>query len=111
MITASEKFFDFICTFRVPDKLLMDKITQFKSYLFRHLCTWFSATKLNTTPLKPKCNDISENINGNIKKSLSIFANNTPQWDEYLNYCVLLYNLRIHSVIKDKSAHSKGGHL
>ena len=104
-VTTSEKFLDFICTFGVPDKLLTDKGTQFTSDLFKRLCTRFGVVKLYTTPLNPKCNGVSENINGNIKKSLSIFANNTPQWDEYLNYYALLYNSSIHSAIQDKPAY------
>lgn len=102
--TTAEKFLDFACTFGFPQYLYSDKGPCFISDVFKRLCKRLGVTKLNTTPLNPRANGQSERINLNIKKSLSIFAQETEQWDDYVNYYELLYNSSLHSVTHEKPA-------
>lgn len=100
--TTAEKFLDFISLFGICEKLLSDKGPAFTADLFRSLCIKFGVVKLFTTPMNPKCNGGSESLNRNIKKSLSIFADNTTNWDDYLNYYSLIYNSTIHGTTNEK---------
>ena len=103
--TTAEKLLDFICIFGCPEFILTDRGTNFLSDVFRNLCAKFGITKLQTTALHPQTNGMSEKLNLNIKKSLSIFARDNSQWDEYLNYYSLIYNNSFHSAIDDKPAY------
>lgn len=102
--TTAEKFLDFACIFGFPRYLLSDRGTNFTSDLFKNLCSRLGVTKLQTTALNPRCNGSAEVINLNIKKSISIFAQDTGQWDEYINYYELLYNSTMHSSTHEKPA-------
>ena len=103
--TTAEKFLDFVSIFGMPEKLLSDRGTAFTSDMFKNLCKQFGVTKLFTTPFHPQTNGQSEIINKNIKKSLAIFAQNTPQWDNHLNHYALLYNSSIHVATQEKPAY------
>jgi hypothetical protein len=103
--TTADKFLDFSCTFGFPEYLLSDKGGCFMSDVFRILCTRLGVTKINTTPLNPRANGQSEKINSNIKKSLSIFAHETQQWDDFVNFYELLYNSSLHSTTNEKPAY------
>ena len=107
---TAEKFLDFICMFGIPEKYLTDRGTSFTSDLFRKLCEKLCVTKLLTTPLNPRCNGQSEQLNANIKKSLSIFAENTAQWDEYVDYYSLIYNNTVHTATNEKPAYIQFGY-
>ena len=100
--STAEKFLDFVSIFGLPEKLLTDRGTAFTSDLFKILCKRLGVSKLFTTPLHPATNGQSEVINKGIKKSLSIFAQNTPNWDNYVNYYAMIYNSSIHSATKEK---------
>lgn len=102
--TTAEKFLDFISIFGLCNKLLSDKGKAYTAELFRNLCARLGVVKLFTTPMNPKCNGGSECLNKNIKKSLSIFADNTTNWDDYLNYYSLIYNCSIHTSTGEKPA-------
>lgn len=102
--TTAESFLDFISIFGVPEKLLSDKGSSFIADLFKRLCKRLGVVKLFTTPFHPSCNGASESINRNIKKSLSIFAENTGQWDNYVNYYSLIYNSTVHNTTQFKPA-------
>lgn len=95
--TTDEKFLDFACTFGFPNFLLSDKGKAFTSDMFTLICKRLGVTKLQTTALRPQTNGQSERINSNIKKSLSIFAQDTAQWDEYLNFYELFYYSSLHT--------------
>jgi hypothetical protein len=55
--------------------------------------------------MNPQSNGQSERININIKKSLSIFARDTAQWDEHVHFYELLYNSAIHKSTNEKPAY------
>lgn len=102
--TTAEKFLDYASLFGFPEFLLSDKGKCFVSDLFENLCKRLGVLKLKTTALNPKCNGMTECLNKGIKKSLSIFARDTAQWDQYLQYYALIYNSTIHSTTKEKPA-------
>jgi hypothetical protein len=102
--TTAEKFLDFACTFGFPQYLLTDRGTNFTSDLFQRLTLRLGVTKLQTTAMNPRSNGQSEQINSNIKKSLSIFARETAQWDEHIDFYSLLYNSSFHTTVQDKPA-------
>ena len=102
---TAEQFLDFISLFGIPEKLLSDRGSSFTSDLFKNLCTRFGVSKLFTVSMHPQCNGLSEQINKNIKKSLSIFAQNTAQWDNYVNYYSLIYNSTLQSATNEKPAY------
>lgn len=101
---AAEKLLDFISAFGVPEFLLSDRGSAFTADMFTILCKRFGVNKLKTTALHPSSNGGSERLNVGIKKSLSIFAQETDQWDEYVDYYAMLYNSSYHTAIQDRPA-------
>lgn len=95
---------EYICTFGIPARYLTDKASCFTSDVFKYLCEKFSVTKLTTSPQHPSGNGSAEAINRNIKKSLAIFAEETAQWDEFIDYYALIYNNTVHSTTNEKPA-------
>lgn len=95
---------EYICTYGIPTRYLTDNASCFTSEVFKYLCEKFSVTKLTTSPQHPSGNGSAEAINKNIKKSLAIFAEETSQWDDFIDYYALIYNNTVHSATNEKPA-------
>lgn len=108
--TTADKFLDYATTFGFPAQLLSDRGTNFLSETFQLLCSRLGVTKLNTSPRHPSSNGQSEVINKSIKKSLAIFAQETAQWDNYLNFYELFYNSSLHTAVNDTPAYLQLGY-
>lgn len=97
-----DSLMDYMGTFGIPSYFLTDNARCFRSEIVEQLCKRFSVTKLFPTAQHPSGNGASEKLNSNIKKALAIFAEETGNWDDYLDYYALIYNNSIHSTVNEK---------
>ena len=61
---------NFICTFRVPESIIIDNGANLHSYLMRDICEQFKITHRNSTAYRPQMKRAVEAANKNIKKIL-----------------------------------------
>ena len=75
-----------------PNEILSDLGTQFTSDLMKEICRLVSVKQLFTTPYNPKCNGLTERINGVIKTMVKRMCQERPKdWDRYLPAVLFAY--------------------
>ncbi|KAK3746423.1 hypothetical protein QZH41_012761 [Actinostola sp. cb2023] len=75
-----------------PNEILSDLGTQFTSDLMREICRLVAVKQLFTTPYNPKCNGLTERINGVIKTMVKRMCQERPKdWDRYLPAVLFAY--------------------
>lgn len=102
---TSEMFFKYITLFGIPENLLTDRGSNFTSQMFQNVANKLGVTKLYTTALNPKCNGKLEVLHGKIKKTVSIWARESRQWDTYLDLYTYFYNNSFQKTIQDKPSY------
>ena len=75
-----------------PNEVLSDLGTQFTSDLMKEICRLVSVKQLFTTPYNPKCNGLTERVNGVLKTMLKRMCQERPKdWDRYLPAVMFAY--------------------
>lgn len=76
----------------VPKEILSDLGTQFTSQLMHEVSRLLSVKKLFTTPYNPRCNGLTEKINGVLKSMLKkLTAERPTDWDRYIDPVLFAY--------------------
>jgi transposase InsO family protein len=98
---ASHFIKEVLLKFGAPERVLTDQGRQFTSNLYAKVCNQFNITKLRTTSYHPQCDGLVERWNRSMKDMLTSYVSNNPEeWDDFLPYVVLAYNVSIHTSTK-----------
>jgi hypothetical protein len=88
-----EKYFP---AFGVPQAIVSDNATVFKSRTFYNLCFSWGIRHITTSPYYPQASQV-ERFNRNLKVALTIYHNaQHTSWDEHLSSFTLAFNSAIH---------------
>ena len=80
-----------------PMQLHSDQGRQFESQLFQKLWKLLEVKKIRTTPLHPRSDGMIERMNKTINELLLKYIKpHQRDWDEYLDYLVMVYNSTPH---------------
>ena len=96
--TAAKCIFDYSLNFGIPLKILSDRDPAYESELFQSLMKLFGVKKSRTSGYRPQANAVTEQMNRNIKKFLTIYiAESKIEWDQFLRELAYAYNTSVHS--------------
>ncbi|XP_070036336.1 uncharacterized protein [Nicotiana tomentosiformis] len=73
-----------ICHFGIPKTIITDNAANLNNHLMREVCKQFKITHRNSTPYRPKANDVVEAANKNIKKILKKIIQIEIKDDEWI---------------------------
>lgn len=107
---TAERILDYITVFGIPDKLLTDNSSSFRSELITELGNRLGIKRLFISPYNSQTNGQLERTHQQLKKTISIWCDEDKQWDIYLNLYAFLYNDQIHGTTKMKPSFVMFGH-
>jgi hypothetical protein len=88
-----EKYFP---VYEVPQTIVSDNATVFKSRTFYNLCFSWGFRHITTSPYYPQASQV-ERFNRNLKAALTIYHNSQhTQWDEHLPSLTIAFNSAWH---------------
>jgi hypothetical protein len=88
-----EKFFP---CFRIPESIVSDNATAFKSRTFYNLCFSWGIRHITTSPYYPQAPQV-ERFNHNLKATPVIYHNSQhTHWDEHLSSLAIAFNSAWH---------------
>jgi hypothetical protein len=91
-ISVAEALLEVFSRVGFPNEILSDLGTQFTSDLMKEICRLVSIKQLFTTPYNPKCNGLTERVNGVLKAMLKRMCQERPKhWDRYLPAVLFAY--------------------
>ncbi|CAC5366081.1 unnamed protein product [Mytilus coruscus] len=94
---ADTIFRGWIKRYGCPMQLHSDQGRQYESLLFQELCKLMEVKKTRTTPLHPRSDGMVERMNKTINDMLSKYIKpHQRDWDEYLDYLMMVYNSTPH---------------
>ena len=85
----------FVCRYGAPHSLHTDQGAQFKSNLFKSLCTMLDIHKTRTTPYHPQSDGLIERFNRTLERILATTINDHQDWDLYLQRALLAYRMSV----------------
>ncbi|CAF3782340.1 unnamed protein product [Rotaria sp. Silwood1] len=95
---ASKFFYEIVCQFGPPTKLITDNGSHFISELTQAVVQQCNTTHVLTTPYHPMSNGQTERFNATFAPSLAkLFDRKKQDWDVYLQSCVYAYNTGKHA--------------
>lgn len=101
-INTADKLYEYITQFGRMEFLLTDCGTNFTAQLFKTTAEKLGIEKLYTTPYHPQTNGANEASHKALRKTISILARETLQWDKELPNFEMCYNNTIHSTTGEK---------
>ncbi|XP_070174274.1 uncharacterized protein [Littorina saxatilis] len=76
----------------IPEKVLSDNGTQFKSEMMQEVYNLMSVHGMYTTPYHAQCNGLVERFNGTLKQMLKRLCQEQPkEWDRFIPACLFAY--------------------
>ena len=88
----------FFSTFGIPDMILSDQGTEFRSQLIQELHDKFGIQHILCSPYHPESNGALERTHGSIKEYLKYYINSTKDdWDIYVTTASFAFNNAVHS--------------
>ena len=88
-------------TFGIPDSILSDGGTQYRSKLLELVYEYLDINGLKTTPFHPQCNGQSERTVQTTKAMIRAHADaNQSNWDLILNKIAFAYNTSVHQTTR-----------
>ncbi|CAF3314989.1 unnamed protein product [Rotaria sp. Silwood2] len=95
---ACKFFYEIVCQFGPPTKLITDNGSHFISELTQAVVQQCNTTHILTTPYHPMSNGQTERFNATFAPSLAkLFDRKKQDWDIYLQSCVYAYNTGKHA--------------
>lgn len=97
---------EFICRHSIPEKILSDQGSAYKSKVTEQLCELLDIEKIRTSPFHPQGNGQSENSNRTIVQLFRTYIDDvkkTRKWDDY--HSLFTFALR------QSMAGNRGSHL
>lgn len=86
----------------IPTEILTDQGKNFQSSIMKELCQQLGINQLRTTAYHPQTDGAVEKFNKTLGDMLTAHvANNPPQWDIQLDYCIACYNQTTHVSTKE----------
>ncbi len=86
----------------VPEIIISDRGTNFRSELIAELCKQLGVKQIFTTPYNPKANGTTEKYNGVIMNCIVAFTYERPQdWDKYLKFIIFAINTSDHTSLEE----------
>ncbi|XP_072030629.1 uncharacterized protein [Amphiura filiformis] len=90
--TIAEELSNLFCFVGIPDELISDQASDFKSKLIEQVCELMSITHLFSTPYHPETNGLVERFNGTLKSMLkTLTPDQFKTWDKYVPYFCFAY--------------------
>ena len=91
----------FICKFGIPDSILTDQGSDFKSKLLKTIANLFKIKQLHTTAYHPQSNGALERSHATLGDYLRHYVNNKQtDWDDWIDFAMFTYNTTPHSSSK-----------
>jgi transposase InsO family protein len=82
----------------VPEKVLTDQGTNFKSELMNILYKQYGITRLKTTAYRPQCDGMVERVNRTLADIIASYVSKEPtKWSDFLPSATFAYNTAVHS--------------
>lgn len=76
----------------IPEKVLSDNGSQFKSGMMKEVYNLMSVHGMYTTPYHAQCNGLVERFNGTLKQMLKRLCQEQPtEWDRFIPACLFAY--------------------
>ena len=89
---VAEALLKIYCRVGIPEEVLSDLGTQFVSEVMKEVSRLLSIRRITTTPYNPKCNGLTEKINGVLKSMLKKLSSEKPKdWDRYVEPLLFAY--------------------
>ncbi|XP_070049313.1 uncharacterized protein [Nicotiana tomentosiformis] len=88
-----------ICRFGIPKTIITDNAANLNSHLMKEVCEQFKIEHRNSTPYRPKANEVVEAANKNIKKILRKMIQGSRQWHEKLPFALLGYRTTVRTSV------------
>ena len=92
-ITIANSIIDYISKFGIPESILSDRGTNFKSEVLNDIYELLDIIPRFTSPFHPQSDGLTERFNQTLKNMLIAYINSSQNdWDEYLSRLCLAYN-------------------
>lgn len=99
--TAKFLFYDVICIYGTPKKLLSDRAQTFMSNTIKELTKLMNIKQLHTSGYRPQTNGLTEKFNDLLGNCIAMFINNNQtNWPDLIQPIVHAYNTSLHPTIK-----------
>jgi transposase InsO family protein len=82
---------DLICRYSLPERIIIDNAKNFNGKMIEELCAKWKIKHSNSSPCRPKMNDVVEAANKNIKKIIQKMVVTYRDWHEWLLYALHAY--------------------
>jgi hypothetical protein len=91
--TVAKAFSDFISRFGIPEAVLNDLGTEFKSELFQILLSFYGVSQLNCSVAHPQTNSVAERSHRVMKAMMTVFCDQckSSDWDDALGHLLFAY--------------------
>jgi hypothetical protein len=100
--TANVIVNEVICRHGLFDVLQSDRGTNYVQLVAANIYKQLGIKQVKTSSWHPQSNGVVERVNGTLKETLKIFANeHGNDWDVLLPYAVFAYNTAFHSTIQE----------
>ena len=91
-IDVAEAMFSTFSRMGFPEEVLTDQGSQFVSSVMKEITRLMSIKQITTTPYNPRCNGLTEKINGVLKMMLKRLTVDRPKdWDRYVDALLFAY--------------------
>ena len=91
-ISVAEALIGIFARTGVPDEILSDQGSQFKSDMMKEIMRLLSVSQLHSTPYHAQCNGLVERMNGTLKCMLKkLMADKPKDWDRYIAPALFAY--------------------
>ena len=77
-----------ICRYGVPSKIITDNASKLNNKMMSEVCQEFKIKDYNSSPYRPKMNDVVEATNKNIKKIIQKMVKTYKDWHEMLPFAL-----------------------
>ena len=99
--TAKFLFYDVICTYGTPKKLLSDRAQTFMGNTIKELTKLMNIKQLYTSGYRPQTNGLTEKFNDLLGNCIAMFVNDDQtNWPDLIQPIVHAYNTSLHPTIK-----------
>lgn len=88
---------EIICRYGVPSKIITDNASKLNNKIMKEHCKNFKIEHHNSSPYRPKMNDVVEAANKNIKKIFHKMFKTYKDWHEMFPFTIHGYKTSVHT--------------
>lgn len=82
---------EIVCLYSIPSKIITDNSSNLNNKVMSELCHEFKIGHHNSSPYRPKMNDVVEEANKNIKRIIQKMVKTYMDWHEMLPFSLQVY--------------------